>query len=260
MPCKGINHPNNLLFCVQAGRRRLERSFWALVLVSSPYQEFWSCLYLKRVAKLADKLLYRRNILSPSPSLLPQCDGQADFFPPSPPAHSLSFPFACLANCGYLPEMEIGITLAGLAGAVGGQCCPGQRGSPPRVVELGECKGGETWPADDRSCSCLFHNAGFLSRKHCSSSSQSLSDLSVSCRKCVEMGSEHPGLLTRHLLSLFMAHLAGGFGPSPVGAEVGREVPRPPLASHPASVSLFGVCTPGPVPVCFTGVGGRLRN
>lgn len=31
---------------------------------------------------------------------------------------------------------------------------------------------------------------------------QSLSDLSISCRKCTAMGSEYPGLLTRHLPSL----------------------------------------------------------
>lgn len=124
-----------------------------------------------------------------------------------------------------------------------------------RAAPLGECKGGETWLADGRSCSCLFHNAGFLSRKYYSRNSQSLSDLSVSCRKCVEMGSEHPGLLTRRFPSLLHSPPRTWLW---VQRWAGRCLVPPYLATR--SAGPFGVCALGLVAVRFTGARGRLRN
>lgn len=56
---------------------------------------------------------------------------------PSSPLPQLSI-CSSLANCGYLPEVENGITLAHWAGAVGGQCWPSRRGSPPHHSGTGE--------------------------------------------------------------------------------------------------------------------------
>lgn len=110
--------------------------------------------------------------------------------------------------------------------------------TPPRwswgATLLGECKGGETWPADNCSCSCLFHNAGFLSRKYYSSYSRSLSDLNVSCRKCVEMGHKHPGLLTRHLPSLFHSPPHTWLWAKPCRCRGGQGGAWSPLTSHRA--------------------------
>lgn len=88
----------------------------------SLYQEVWSCLYLNRVTKSANKLLYMRNVFflslpGPPISPAPNTKGKpASSTFPSSPLHQLSV-CSSLANCDFLHEMGTGVTLACGAGA-----------------------------------------------------------------------------------------------------------------------------------------------
>lgn len=201
--------------------------------------------------KVSKQILLYRNIPSLSlpahpalPSSKRNCKGQAGFSLSSPPARCLSFPFVLLwLIVAISPGWKLASSRQALwhPGAVGGRCCPRRRGSPPCHGEAGEplplesAKEVRRGFADGRSCSCLFHNAAFLSRKYYSRNSQSLSDLSVSCRKCVEMGSEHPGLLTRRFPSLLHSPPHTWLWAKPCGCEGGQGGAWSPLTSQPAA-------------------------
>lgn len=108
-----------------------------------------------------------------------------------------AFCYSSLASWGCLPKLEISLTLVGFAAA---------RNSGRTVLpwwRWGDCS---PWSAKEVRHALIAAHAFFITLASCLEILfillQSLSNLSISCRKCTAMGSEHPRLLTRHLSSL----------------------------------------------------------
>lgn len=108
-----------------------------------------------------------------------------------------AFCYSSLASWGCLPKLEISLTLVGFAAA---------RNSGRTVLPWWRWGGCSPWSAKEVRHALIAAHAFFITLASCLEILfillQSLSDLSISCRKCTAMGSEHPRLLTRHLSSL----------------------------------------------------------
>lgn len=124
------------------------------------------------------------------------------------------------------------------------------------MVEMGgllslECKGGETRP---HSCSCFFHNTGFMSRNIIHPALKS-SRLEHFKQKMHSNGQWTPWALNQAPslpASQPTSHVA-------VGTELGRGVTGAP-SPRTCSMSHFRVFVPGSVPVCFPSTGPSLRG
>lgn len=105
--------------------------------------------------------------------------------------------YSSLASWGCLPKVEVSLALV---------CFVAPRNSGRTVLPWWRWGGCSPWSAKEVRHTLIAAHAFFVTLPSCLEilfiMLRSLSDLSVSCRKCTVMGSEHPGLLTRHLPSL----------------------------------------------------------